>query len=96
MKRTKQEFHREELEKAIRILGSQRRLSEEINAYIATNKLNTKQIAQQNISNWLHRDRKIARDYPPVIEAITNGVVRASVLRGDGKIPGQKKRTRNK
>lgn len=84
MKRNKKEAHRAELEKAIRIFGSQQLLCEAINTYIAANKLNSKTIVQQNISNWLHRDRKIPRDYPPVIEAITNGVICAAILRGDG------------
>jgi DNA-binding transcriptional regulator YdaS (Cro superfamily) len=82
----KSETYRKELLKAIQIFGSQRQIAEEINTYIRLHKLNTQQVSQQNISNWLHRDKKIARDYPPVIEAITNGVIRASALRGDGKI----------
>jgi hypothetical protein len=85
MKRNNSEIHRHELKKAIQIFGSQQQMADEINAYITARKLNAKTITQQNISNWLHRDKKIARDYPPVIEAITNGIVRAFALRGDGK-----------
>jgi hypothetical protein len=81
----KSETYRKELLKAIQIFGSQRQIAEEINTYIRLHKLNTRQVSQQNISNWLNRDKKIARDYPPVIEVITNGVIRASALRGDGK-----------
>lgn len=82
----KSEAYRKELLKAIEIFGSQRQIAEEINTYIRLHKLNTRQVSQQSISNWLHRDKKIARDYPPVIEALTNGVIRASALRGDGRI----------
>ncbi|MBN1377903.1 MAG: helix-turn-helix domain-containing protein [Gammaproteobacteria bacterium] len=85
MKPEKIKSYREELKKAVAIFGSQRQFAEEINTYISLKKLNAKKVCQQTISNWIHRDKKIARDYPPVIEAITNRVVRASTLRGDGK-----------
>lgn len=58
--------------KAVKRCGSQQALAETLNRRIRRHRLNARPVVQQNISNWIRRDRKIAEPYKTLLREIVN------------------------
>lgn len=59
--------------RAVKRCGSQESLAETLNRRIRKRRLKSRPVVQQNVSNWIRRDRRIPEPYKQLLREIVNG-----------------------